>query len=119
MLGKLNDPPRTRATRTELEFKIKELNGIIMALKTKALGTRGSPERSVVHEVTMPLGGEEAPPRVEEVALNARVEELEQTVLKLNGNLEQLQIELSEKDEVLERAHADIGRLQEENRRMV
>ena len=32
-IHKLNDPPRTRLTRTQLEFKIKELNGIIQKLK--------------------------------------------------------------------------------------
>ena len=35
VLDKLNDPPRTRPTRTELEFKIKELNNLIKNLKGK------------------------------------------------------------------------------------
>lgn len=39
--------------------------------------------------------------------------------MRLNGELEQLQIELAEKDEVVDRSHAQIARLQEENRRMV
>ena len=53
------------------------------------------------------------------MASNLRVQDLEQTVMKLNGMLEQLQIEVAEKDEIVERAHAEVERLKEENRRMV
>ena len=40
-------------------------------------------------------------------------------MMKLNGMLEQLQIEVAEKDEIVDRAHAEVERLKEENRRMV
>lgn len=38
--------------------------------------------------------------------MNLRIQELEQTVMKLNGMVEQLEIEVSEKDEIVERGHA-------------